>query len=165
MWYLFSVGILTVFRKKPSNIPHLFFFIIIIIIPPFEESCDAAVWALLLILLCLIIYKKLFIHTGSGAAGHRRSPHLLQMCFLLTVSLPVCQIWDIRSLECVHVLQTSGGSVYSIAVTNHHIVCGTYENLIHVREMHIYTYVGVLFHISHLFLLLWVFRLYAHRVP
>lgn len=30
-------------------------------------------------------------------------------------------------------LQTSGGSVYSIAVTNHHIVCGTYENLIHVR--------------------------------
>lgn len=43
------------------------------------------------------------------------------------------QIWDIRNLECVHVLQTSGGSVYSIAVTNHHIVCGTYENLIHVR--------------------------------
>uniref|UniRef100_A0A8B9J509 TNF receptor-associated factor 7 n=1 Tax=Astyanax mexicanus TaxID=7994 RepID=A0A8B9J509_ASTMX len=47
--------------------------------------------------------------------------------------LPSNQIWDIRSLECVHVLQTSGGSVYSIAVTNHHIVCGTYENLIHVR--------------------------------
>lgn len=23
--------------------------------------------------------------------------------------------------------------MYSIAVTNHHIVCGTYENLIHVR--------------------------------
>lgn len=46
---------------------------------------------------------------------------------------PLLQIWDIRNLECVHVLQTSGGSVYSIAVTNHHIVCGTYENLIHVR--------------------------------
>lgn len=43
------------------------------------------------------------------------------------------QIWDIRTLDCIHVLQTSGGSVYSIAVTNHHIVCGTYENLIHVR--------------------------------
>uniref|UniRef100_K7FBP0 TNF receptor associated factor 7 n=1 Tax=Pelodiscus sinensis TaxID=13735 RepID=K7FBP0_PELSI len=45
------------------------------------------------------------------------------------------QIWDIRNLECVHVLQTSGGSVYSIAVTNHHIVCGTYENLIHVWDL------------------------------
>lgn len=54
----------------------------------------------------------------------------------LTPALCVYQIWDIRSLECVHVLQTSGGSVYSIAVTNHHIVCGTYENLIHVREIH-----------------------------
>lgn len=50
------------------------------------------------------------------------------------LSVSACQIWDIRSLECVHVLQTSGGSVYSIAVTNHHIVCGTYENLIHVRH-------------------------------
>lgn len=50
------------------------------------------------------------------------------------LSVCACQIWDIRSLECVHVLQTSGGSVYSIAVTNHHIVCGTYENLIHVRH-------------------------------
>lgn len=54
--------------------------------------------------------------------------------FCLTPAWCVYQIWDIRSLECVHVLQTSGGSVYSIAVTNHHIVCGTYENLIHVRE-------------------------------
>lgn len=51
------------------------------------------------------------------------------------IPLLLSQIWDIRSLECVHVLQTSGGSVYSIAVTNHHIVCGTYENLIHVRTM------------------------------
>lgn len=50
------------------------------------------------------------------------------------------QIWDIRSLECVHVLQTSGGSVYSIAVTNHHIVCGTYENLIHVRLPYTHTH-------------------------
>lgn len=58
-------------------------------------------------------------------------------------SLPVCQIWDIRSLECVHVLQTSGGSVYSIAVTNHHIVCGTYENLIHVRNTHTHTHTGL----------------------
>ncbi|KAF3846949.1 hypothetical protein F7725_004027, partial [Dissostichus mawsoni] len=32
-------------------------------------------------------------------------------------------------------IKTSGGSVYSIAVTNHHIVCGTYENLIHVWDI------------------------------
>lgn len=58
----------------------------------------------------------------------------------LTPAWCVYQIWDIRSLECVHVLQTSGGSVYSIAVTNHHIVCGTYENLIHVRDLHTCTW-------------------------
>ncbi|ETE69477.1 E3 ubiquitin-protein ligase TRAF7, partial [Ophiophagus hannah] len=52
---------------------------------------------------------------------------------LYSGSYQTIKIWDIRNLECVHVLQTSGGSVYSIAVTNHHIVCGTYENLIHVR--------------------------------
>uniref|UniRef100_A0A8C7KHL2 TNF receptor-associated factor 7 n=1 Tax=Oncorhynchus kisutch TaxID=8019 RepID=A0A8C7KHL2_ONCKI len=50
-------------------------------------------------------------------------------------SYQTIKIWDIRSLDCVHVLQTSGGSVYSIAVTNHHIVCGTYENLIHVWDI------------------------------
>ncbi|KAG7266414.1 hypothetical protein CRUP_001979, partial [Coryphaenoides rupestris] len=52
---------------------------------------------------------------------------------LYSGSYQTIKIWDIRSLECVHVLQTSGGSVYSIAVTNHHIVCGTYENLIHTK--------------------------------
>ena len=55
------------------------------------------------------------------------------MDLILPLLRHLFQIWDIRNLECVHVLQTSGGSVYSIAVTNHHIVCGTYENLIHVR--------------------------------
>uniref|UniRef100_A0A8C9U441 TNF receptor-associated factor 7 n=1 Tax=Scleropages formosus TaxID=113540 RepID=A0A8C9U441_SCLFO len=54
---------------------------------------------------------------------------------LYSGSYQTIKIWDIRSLECVHVLQTSGGSVYSIAVTNHHIVCGTYENLIHVWDI------------------------------
>ncbi len=39
------------------------------------------------------------------------------------------------TLEVVHVLQCSGGSVYSLAITNKHIVCGTYENLIHVSEL------------------------------
>uniref|UniRef100_A0A8C5FWX4 TRAF-type domain-containing protein n=1 Tax=Gadus morhua TaxID=8049 RepID=A0A8C5FWX4_GADMO len=54
---------------------------------------------------------------------------------LYSGSYQTIKIWDIRSLDCVHVLQTSGGSVYSIAVTNHHIVCGTYENLIHVWDI------------------------------
>ncbi|XP_061416769.1 E3 ubiquitin-protein ligase TRAF7 isoform X1 [Lethenteron reissneri] len=55
--------------------------------------------------------------------------------YLYSGSYQTIKIWDMRSLECVHVLQTSGGSVYSIAVTNHHIVCGTYENLIHVWDI------------------------------
>ena len=34
----------------------------------------------------------------------------------------------------MHVLQCQGGgSVYSLAVTNQHIICGTYENKINVR--------------------------------
>uniref|UniRef100_UPI00358E0432 E3 ubiquitin-protein ligase TRAF7 isoform X1 n=1 Tax=Myxine glutinosa TaxID=7769 RepID=UPI00358E0432 len=55
--------------------------------------------------------------------------------YLYSGSYQTIKIWDIRTLECVHVLQTSGGSVYSIAVTSHHIVCGTYENLIHVWDL------------------------------
>ncbi|KAK2501307.1 hypothetical protein MC885_018338 [Smutsia gigantea] len=55
--------------------------------------------------------------------------------YLYSGSYQTIKIWDIRTLDCIHVLQTSGGSVYSIAVTNHHIVCGTYENLIHVWSM------------------------------
>ncbi|MEJ1277618.1 hypothetical protein NN561_008535 [Cricetulus griseus] len=50
--------------------------------------------------------------------------------YLYSDSYQTIKIWDIRTLDCIHVLQTSG--VYSIAVTNHHIVCGTYENFIHV---------------------------------
>ena len=42
------------------------------------------------------------------------------------------QIWDLDTLDIVHNLETSEGSVYSLAVTNHHILCGTYENVIHV---------------------------------
>ncbi len=43
-------------------------------------------------------------------------------------------------MECVHDLETSGGSVYSIAITQHFILCGTYENCIHVsRSTHRWT--------------------------
>ncbi|KAF7477475.1 hypothetical protein GHT09_011468 [Marmota monax] len=55
--------------------------------------------------------------------------------YLYSGSYQTIKIWDIRTLDCIHVLQTSSGSVYSIAVTNHHIVCGTYENLIHVWDI------------------------------
>ena len=41
-------------------------------------------------------------------------------------------MWDLETLECIRMLETSGGSVYSIAITDHHILCGTYENCIHV---------------------------------
>lgn len=52
--------------------------------------------------------------------------------YLYSGSYQTIKIWDVSTLECIHVLQTSDGSVYSIAVTNHHIICGTYENCIHV---------------------------------
>ncbi len=38
------------------------------------------------------------------------------------------------TLEVIHVLQCSGGSVYSLTVSNKHIICGTYENMIHVWD-------------------------------
>lgn len=47
----------------------------------------------------------------------------------------VFQLWDLDTLECVRVLQTSGGSVYSLAVTKEYIVCGTYENQVQVTHL------------------------------
>lgn len=46
----------------------------------------------------------------------------------------IFQLWDLDTLECVRVLQTSGGSVYSLAVTKEYIVCGTYENQVQVTH-------------------------------
>jgi len=42
------------------------------------------------------------------------------------------QIWDLDTLDFIRQLETPGGSVYSIAISSHHILCGTYENCIHV---------------------------------
>ena len=42
------------------------------------------------------------------------------------------QVWSLETLEVAHVVKCSGGSVYSLAITNKHIICGTYENMIHV---------------------------------
>lgn len=58
--------------------------------------------------------------------------YLLNFVERLKGLLSLWQMWDLNSLECVRNLETSGGSVYSIAVTPHHILCGTYENCIHV---------------------------------
>lgn len=54
---------------------------------------------------------------------------------LYSGSYQTIKIWDLENLECVRELETSGGSVYSIALTNHHILCGTYENIIHVWDI------------------------------
>lgn len=60
----------------------------------------------------------------------------IDLCIICDVDLCIicAKIWDLDSLEVVHNLETSEGSVYSLAVTTHHILCGTYENVIHVRR-------------------------------
>ncbi|EDV28456.1 uncharacterized protein TRIADDRAFT_19665, partial [Trichoplax adhaerens] len=45
------------------------------------------------------------------------------------------KIWDLNTFDCSYVLQTSGGSIYSLAVTESYIICGTYENNIHVWDV------------------------------
>ena len=77
-------------------------------------------------------YQAVKVHISSPS---NKSDHL---CPFLYPSLrlhptPYIQIWSLENLEVVHVLKCVGASVYSIAVTNRHIICGTYENLIHVR--------------------------------
>ena len=53
--------------------------------------------------------------------------------YMCTTVLNILQVWNLETLECIHVLQCQGGgSVYSLAVTNQHIICGTYENKITV---------------------------------
>ncbi|XP_074660670.1 E3 ubiquitin-protein ligase TRAF7-like [Tubulanus polymorphus] len=64
--------------------------------------------------------------------------------YLYTGSYQTIKIWNLDSFECVKMLDTSGGSVYSLCITNHHILCGTYENLIHVWEKDSYQQVTTL---------------------
>ena len=42
------------------------------------------------------------------------------------------QIWSLDSYECLREMHCSGGSVYSMTLTNKYLVCGTYENCISV---------------------------------
>jgi len=56
------------------------------------------------------------------------------------------KVWDLETLDCVQQLETPGGSVYSIAITSHHILCGTYENCIHVsHSVYLYLIIPYLF--------------------
>ena len=48
---------------------------------------------------------------------------------------PNFQVYDLKTFEQVHVIPTQGGSVYSLAVSREYIICGTYENTIHVRQL------------------------------
>jgi E3 ubiquitin-protein ligase TRAF7 len=55
---------------------------------------------------------------------------------LYSGSYQAIKIWDLETLECIQVLQChGGGSVYSLAVTKEHIICGTYENKICVWDV------------------------------
>ncbi|KAI0208594.1 E3 ubiquitin-protein ligase TRAF7 [Lamellibrachia satsuma] len=55
--------------------------------------------------------------------------------YLYGGSYQTIKIWSLDTLECLRDLETSGGSVYSLAITSHHILCGTYENCIHVWKL------------------------------
>ncbi|XP_064406135.1 E3 ubiquitin-protein ligase TRAF7-like [Halichondria panicea] len=56
--------------------------------------------------------------------------------YLYSGSYQAVKIWTLETFECVRVLQCQGGgSVYSLAVTNQHIICGTYENKINVWDV------------------------------
>lgn len=68
--------------------------------------------------------------------------------WLANHSIDSFQIWDLETLDCVRNLETSGGSVYSIAITNHYILCGTYENLIHVSTP-MYSCASLITDVSH----------------
>eukprot|EP00731_Ephydatia_muelleri_P029360 Em0020g1004a len=56
--------------------------------------------------------------------------------FLYSGSYQAVKVWNLDTLDCIHVLQCQkGGSIYSLAVTNQHIICGTYENQIYVWDV------------------------------
>ncbi|XP_019849787.1 PREDICTED: E3 ubiquitin-protein ligase TRAF7-like [Amphimedon queenslandica] len=55
--------------------------------------------------------------------------------YLYSGSYRAVKIWDLLSMEVAHVLQCNGGSVYSLALTSRYIVCGTYENMIHLWDI------------------------------
>nr|XP_039272033.1 E3 ubiquitin-protein ligase TRAF7-like [Styela clava] len=78
---------------------------------------------------------ELTLHRELTGLNHWVRALVASQNYIYSGSYQTVMIWDVRTLECVHVLETSGGSVYSIAVTAHQILCGTYENVIHVWDV------------------------------
>ena len=62
--------------------------------------------------------------------------------YLYCGSYQTIKICDLKNLEQVRVIQTQGGSVYSLAVSKDYIICGTYENCIHVWDVKTYKLVA-----------------------
>jgi len=85
---------------------------------------------------------SLLVLAHLGCPG--QNPESCKMVVCVRACMRVCvyvvKVWDLETLDCVHQLETPGGSVYSIAITSHHILCGTYENCIHVSTTHSLTY-------------------------
>jgi len=55
------------------------------------------------------------------------------------------KVWDLKTLEQVKVIETQGGSVYSLVVSADYIIVGTYENCIHVRSSWICVFIRLYF--------------------
>ncbi|XP_065826001.1 E3 ubiquitin-protein ligase TRAF7-like isoform X2 [Oscarella lobularis] len=60
--------------------------------------------------------------------------------YLYSGSYQAVKIWNLNSesFECVKVVHVSGGSVYSIAVTEQYLIAATYENEINVWDVNSY---------------------------
>ncbi|XP_065899712.1 E3 ubiquitin-protein ligase TRAF7-like isoform X1 [Dysidea avara] len=73
----------------------------------------------------------------SDLHGENHWVRALKACgnFLYSGSYKTIKIWDLDSFDCIHILEPHGGSVYSLAVTDQYIICGTYENSINVWKM------------------------------
>ncbi|XP_065899711.1 E3 ubiquitin-protein ligase TRAF7-like [Dysidea avara] len=82
----------------------------------------------------------------SDLHGENHWVRALKACgnFLYSGSYKTIKIWDLNSFECVHIMEPHGGSVYSLAVTNQYIICGTYENNINVWKVENLQPVGTL---------------------
>uniref|UniRef100_T2MAP7 E3 ubiquitin-protein ligase TRAF7 n=1 Tax=Hydra vulgaris TaxID=6087 RepID=T2MAP7_HYDVU len=63
---------------------------------------------------------------------------------LYSGSFEAIKIWDLKTLEQIRVIQTQGGSVYSLVVSREYIICGTYENYINIWDVKTYKSVAKL---------------------
>lgn len=80
-----------------------------------------------------LVLSERFLYSGSYQAV-KVSVDMVVVNEIIDTAwfLLLLQVWNLESLECIRVLECPGGSVYSLCVTNHFIMCGTYENKINV---------------------------------